>query len=509
MSTSSRIIKNTSFLYLKMGITMFVSLLTTRLLLNSLGVSDFGIYNIVGGAISMLGFLNVAMASATQRFLSYSEGANDKDKETVIFNASVILHFIIAIIISVMLIVACPFLFDGVLNIQPNRIEAAKIIYYSLIISTAFTMMTVPYDAVMNAHENMLYYSIIGVVESLLKLIVTIIVVYTLMDKLIVYGILMSIIPFVTLTVMRIYCKRNYKECNFSFSLYFRKDIMKEMTSFAGWNFLSSFSSIVGNYGNGIVLNHFFGTVLNTALGVANQLSGQLSAFSQNMMKAINPVIVKSEGAGSTENMLTYSYAACRYSYLLILFFAVPFAFEAPYILKIWLKNVPEWGILFFRFQVLRNLLEQLTGSLGTAIGAKGKIKGRSISSILCNLIQLPILYIIFKRGGTPAWYFIVILITMVFLSAMFNVYFCKKTCGMKLISYYRNVLVSCLSTTIIMMISCYIVLLFFKDGLLQTVFCFILTSLAFILSYRFFASKEELVVINTTMIKIKNRLLK
>lgn len=509
MLTSSRIIKNTSFLYLKMGITMFVSLLTTRLLLNSLGVSDFGIYNIVGGAISMLGFLNVAMASATQRFLSYSEGANDKDKETVIFNASVILHFIIAIIISVMLIVACPFLFDGVLNIQPNRIEAAKIIYYSLIISTAFTMMTVPYDAVMNAHENMLYYSIIGVVESLLKLIVTIIVVYTLMDKLIVYGILMSIIPFVTLTVMRIYCKRNYNECHFNYSLYFRKDIMKEMTSFAGWNFLSSFSSIVGNYGNGIVLNHFFGTVLNAALGVANQLSGQLCAFSQNMMKAINPVIVKSEGAGCTEDMMTYSYAACRYSYLLILFFAVPFALEAPYILKIWLKNVPEWGILFFRFQLLRNLLEQLTGSLGTAIGAKGKIRGKSISSILCNLIQLPILYAIFKQGGTPAWYFIIILITMVLLSAMFNVYFCKKICGMKLITYFRNVLVSCLSITIVMISLSSIVLLLFKDGLLRTLLCFVITSLAFIVSYRFFASKEELVAINAMRIKIKNRLYK
>ena len=172
MSTANRVIKNTGFLYAKMGITMFISLYTTRLILNSLGASDFGIFNIVGGAISMLGFLNAAIASATQRFMSYSEGEGNREKQKSIFNVSFILHLGISIIVGISLLIAGYFFFNGILNIPQNRILAAKVVYGSLIISTMFTVMTVPYDAAMNAHENMKYYAVIGVFEAILKLAV-------------------------------------------------------------------------------------------------------------------------------------------------------------------------------------------------------------------------------------------------------------------------------------------------------------------------------------------------
>ena len=168
--TANRVIKNTGYLYMKMAITMFVSLYTTRLILNSLGASDFGIYNIVGGAIAMLGFLNVAMASATQRFMSYSEGEGNKKKQKYIFNISCVLHFVISIIIAIVLLVAGCFFFHGILKIPENRISAAQVVYCSLIVSTVFTVMNVPYDAVMNAHENMRYYAIVGVINTLLIL---------------------------------------------------------------------------------------------------------------------------------------------------------------------------------------------------------------------------------------------------------------------------------------------------------------------------------------------------
>ena len=165
MSTVNRVIKNTGFLYAKMCITMFISLYTTRLILNSLGASDFGIFNIIGGAIAMLGFLNAAMASATQRFMSYSEGEGDKEKQKSIFNVSFILHLIISFIVGIALLIAGYFFFNGILNIPSDRIFAAKVVYGSLIISTMFTVMTVPYDAAMNAHENMRYYAIVGILN--------------------------------------------------------------------------------------------------------------------------------------------------------------------------------------------------------------------------------------------------------------------------------------------------------------------------------------------------------
>lgn len=383
MSTVNRVIKNTGYLYAKMGVTMFISLYTTRLILNSLGASDFGIFNIVGGAIAMLGFLNMAMASATQRFMSYAEGVGQKEKQKNIFNVSVILHFLIALFVGIMLLVTGYFFFRGILNIPVGRVDAAKVVYSSLIISTMLTVMTVPYDAVMNAHENMKYYAIVGIVESLLKLGGAFIVVYTFFDRLVVYGILMACIPLITMIIMRVYCHKHYEECLFDPRRYWDKAVMKKMTKYAGWSLLSSSSAIINGYGSGIVLNHFFGTVLNAAYGVCGQLNGQLLAFSNNMLKALNPSIVKAEGCGLRDKMFASAFTGCKISFILYSLLAIPFSFEAPYILHLWLKNVPPYTVLFCRLSCLIITIEQCYLPLNTALGAIGNIKQIS----LCNTI--------------------------------------------------------------------------------------------------------------------------
>lgn len=338
-SVANRVIKNTGFLYAKMGITMFISLYTTRLILNSLGASDFGIFNIVGGAIAMLGFLNAAMASATQRFMSYSEGEGDKEKQKSIFNVSFILHLGISFVVGIALLIAGYFFFNGILNIPPDRVFAAKIVYGSLIVSTMFTVMTVPYDAAMNAHENMKYYAIVGIFESLLKLAVAFACVYTSSDKLIVYGSLMACVPLITLSIMRIYCHRHYEECIIAPRKYWQKDLMKKMTSFAGWNFFSSSVTMISGYGQGIILNNFFGTVLNAAQGIALQINGQLQVLSSNMLKAVNPILGKSVGAHNTELLIKSTILGAKYAAALYSLVAIPLFIKAPYILEIWLKN--------------------------------------------------------------------------------------------------------------------------------------------------------------------------
>lgn len=299
--TANRVLKNSGYLYARMGITIFISLYTTRIILNSLGASDFGIFNIVGGSIGMLGFLNAAMAESTQRFMSYSEGKGDKEKQKYIFNVSFVLHFILAIIVGLTLLIAGYFFFNGIFNIPANRELAAKIVYCSLIISTIFTIMTVPYNAVMNAHENMKYYAAMGLVESPLKLLVAIICMYSTGNKLIVYGILMACIPLIMLSIMRIYCHKYYEECVISPYTYWDKKLMKEMTSFAGWSLTSSIASILTMHGVSIVLNSFWGVLANAAQGIANQLSGQIMVFSRTMLAALNPIIVKNEGANNRE----------------------------------------------------------------------------------------------------------------------------------------------------------------------------------------------------------------
>ena len=504
-STANRVIKNTGFLYAKMGITMFISLYTTRLILNSLGASDFGIYNIVGGAIAMLGFLNAAMASATQRFMSYSEGEGNKEKQKSIFNVSIVLHLGISFVVGIALLIAGYFFFNGILNIPADRIFAAKVVYGSLIVSTMFTVMTVPYDAAMNAHENMKYYAIVGIFESFLKLGVAFACVYTTFDKLIVYGSLMACIPLITLTIMRVYCHKHYEECVIAPRRYWNKGLMKEMTSFAGWNFLSSMISIGTMQGVSVVLNSFFGVIANAAHGVANQLSGQIMVFSNTMLKALNPVIVKNEGANDRTRMIDFTLSGCKFSFLMMCFFTIPFCIEMPFILKLWLKNPPEYAILFCRLVLFRLSLTQLTVTFGTAIGATGKIKCNTISTSIIMISIIP-LSILFYKLGAPVYTIYLLLIAMVIVLFVNNLYFGKKLCGLQISQYIKQVLVPCFIISFTTFILGIIPTFIYDESFLRLI-CVVTVSTISFFSLLYFVGMSQRE--KAAIISIKNKILK
>ncbi|WBL25998.1 MATE family efflux transporter [Zunongwangia sp. HGR-M22] len=487
MSIANRVIKNTGFLYAKMGITMFISLYTTRLILNALGVTDFGIFNVVGGAIAMLGFLHAAMAGATQRFMSFYEGKGDINMQKRIFNISFVLHFCIALFVGILLLCAGYFFFREFLTIPEERIYAAKVVFGCLIISTMFTVMSVPYEAILNSHENMLYYSIVGVIESVLKLTVAIYVVYTEADKLIVYGVLMAIIPIIILTVMRIYCHKKYEECTISIKRYWDYVFMKEMTSFAGFNLLGASSSMITQYGFGVVLNSFFGPVLNAAQGVANQISGQLMVFSNNMMKAVNPVISKSEGEGNRALMLDTSLISCKFSYLLLAFFAIPFIIETEFILKVWLKNIPEWAVLFVRLQLLKSLVEQLTFMISRTVVAQGNIKTYTIVKSIINILPIIITYILFNYGSPPYVLYIVWIFFWGILGGYANIFFSRKLCDLKYSSYFFKVFWPVSVISLLMIVSGFSINILLDRGVLRLLLVGLLTTVTFLLVYYFF----------------------
>lgn len=510
MSISNRVIKNTGFLYAKMGITMFISLYTTRLVLNALGASDFGVFNVVGGAIAMLGFLHAAMSVATQRFMSFYEGKGEKHKQKQIFNVSLVLHFFIAIALGFILLIAGYFFFNGVLNIAPDRVYAAKVVYGSLIISTIFTVMSVPYEAVLNAHENMLYYSIVGVLESFLKLGVAFAVVYYMGDKLEIYGVLMACIPLIVLTIMRVYCHKKYAECVIAPKKYWNPILMKEMRSFAGWNLFSTASGMISQYGMGIVLNMFFGTVLNAAQGIANQLSGQLMAFSNTMMKALNPVIAKSEGGGNRELMLKATLLGSKFSFMLLAFFVVPFMIEAPYILNLWLKEIPDWAIVFTILQLIRSLVEQLTIMLPRAISAQGDIKKFTMVKSVLNILPVILTYICFRYNLPPYYLYIVWIVVSSALGGGISLYFTNKKCNLNYNDYFKKVLWPCLGLLFIMTVSGILVHSISAPSFLKLVMVFSATTLSFLLSvYLIFLTFEEKILIDRLIINIKNKFYK
>ena len=492
MSVANRVIKNTIWLYLKVGVQLFTTLWATRIILNTLGALDFGIFNIVGGAIAMLGFLNTSMAVATQRFMSYSEGEGNVERQKEIFNVSILMHLSIAVIIILVLAILGFVFFNGILSIPIGRENAAYYVYASLIVSTVFTIISVPYDAVINAHENMRFYSIVGILQAVLKLLVAFACLYVTYDKLITYGILMACIPGVTLVIMLSYCHKKYDECIINIRRYFKKDVFKEMTTFAGWNFLGISSSMIGNYSQNIILNHFFGVLVNAAMGIVVQLCGQLMVLTNNMMKAVNPVITKLAGSKNEEEMLHWSFTSCRFSYLLLAWIAIPFCFESNFILNIWLKNVPDWTVIFIQLQLVRTLLEQLSLGLNTALNAQNRIKTRNIQSSYLYFIALVVICLLFWAGYPPYMLFIS-MIVLVVVQTLMKLELCHRYLDMDYSSYFKEVLYPSVLLTISMVPSGILSSSLMEESLLRTIITFLsMWGVMLVMCFFFFLKKEE-----------------
>lgn len=492
MSTTSRVIKNTSFLYVKMGVNIFVQIYTLRLLLASLGASDYGLFTIIGGAIAMLGFLNSTMAYATQRFMSYAEGEGNLEEKKKIFNISLVLHVFIAILTCILLVVVSVPLFNGILNIQPDRVYAAKIVYCCLIFSTMLTIVNAPYDAVMNAHENMLYYSIIGIFESLIRLSIAFYIVYTLYDKLIVYGALMAMVPLITLTIMKVYCHRHYEECVIAPRRYWDSALVRRIATFSGWNFLTAVSSLFTFQGMGLVLNHFYGTILNAAHGIAQQMNSQLLQFSANMMKALTPVIVKNAGAGKYDVMNIATLAGCKFTTYNMLLFAIPLIIEMPYVLQILFVEVPDWTVLFCRLQIIVGVITQMAESAASAIYAQGNIKWYAIYKSIMNVLPLIIAYISFALGGAPYWLYVPLLVVWGIGGDVVIVRYAQKLCGIPVMVFIKSVLARVMGVSIVMLLMGCSVLFLLDESLLRLILCSILTTLGLLLSLLSFGMSNE-----------------
>ena len=483
-SSVNRIVKNTSYLYFKMVVTMFISLWTTRLILNSLGASDFGIFAVVGGAISMLGFINNSMAGATQRFMNYVEGQGNTERKKEIFNISILIHLGISVVVLLVLAICGFVFFHGVLSISPDRLHAAHVVYGSMVVSTILTVINAPYDAVLNSHENMRYYAIIGIFESILKLLVAFACVYSAYDKLIVYGVLMACIPAVTLTIMKVYCHKRYDECVISFSRYYNKATLKEMLGFAGWNFWGTMSSMVGNYGQGLVVNHFFGALLNASIGIANQLNGQLLAFSNNMLKAVSPVITKTEGGGEREKMMQIATISSKYSFAIFAVFSIPAIIEMPYILKVWLKNVPQWAVLFAQLQLVRTLMEQVTITYSTAIAAEGHISSYKTIVSIVNIVPILCMSLLFYMGFSPVYMYVVNISIFGIVFSIINIYYCKKNCGLQYSSFLNVLLMPILSSFLLAYVVTLIPTFFIKEGWLRLLLTLAIGFISYLVSF-------------------------
>lgn len=491
MSVANRVVRNTGFLYAKMGVTMVMSLYTTRLVLSGLGSSDFGLFNIVGGAIAMLSFLNGAMSVASQRFMSIAEGEGNIEKQKKIFNISIVLHTVIGFCVVLLLLIAAFFFFDGILKINQERVNAARVVYGCLIVSTFFTIITVPYDAILNARENMLYYSLIGVLESILKLVVAIIVFYSNGDRLVLYGILMALIPVFSMIVMRIYCHINYEECTIKPIIYWDKSIFIQMANFAGWSFLGSMSSVLSASGIGLIMNIFHGTVANASQGIANQVSGQLGSLGSNIKKALNPIIVKSVGANNHELMVKSTILGTKIILFVVTTMFLIFMIEMPFILKVWLDNPPKDAQIFCWLLLLTNFINDLILFLPQAIGAVGKIKRFQISNSIMLFLPLFVTYIAYTLGAPP--YFIYFSTSIIGVLQNFIVmYYAEIICNIPFKTYFVNVILRCTCSFLLSLVLGYLLTYLIHESLLRFFITFIFTVISYTAIYFYIGLNDE-----------------
>ena len=480
MEAAKRVAKNTGILYARLAITVFISLYSTRLILAALGVDDFGLFGLVGGVISMLGFLNNAMATATQRFVSIAQGTGDFDKVRQIFNMSSLLHWGVSVLVFFLLEGAGYIFFHGFLNIAPNRVEEAYMVYQFMVASTLMTIISVPYDAVIVSHENMKVEAILSVFEAILKLGIAFYVTYTSFDHLVAYGFLMAILSMLMLIFRRIYCHIVYPECNLKIILYFNKTLLKDIAQFAGLSFLACFSSMISVYGQTVILNLFFGTRVISAQNIATQISGQLRVFSFTLSKAINPVITKYEGAGERLKMIKVLIFGSKIGFLLQAILYIPFIIEMPTIMHYWIKNVPNFAIIFCRMLLINNLIGAFAGNLKDAISAVGKIRNYQIFSSILYISTISLSYLFFKLGFPPHYVYVSMFIFTI-LHVINNLFFASKIFQLSLKDYWKNFVLKFFIVCLITISISICPLLLFTNELIILASVFMLAGIVFL----------------------------
>lgn len=383
-----------------MILTMLVSLYTSRVILNTLGVEDYGIYNVVGGVVTMFAFFNSAMSSATQRFLSYEIGKGDFVQLRKTFNATQIIHIGIALLIFIFAETVGLWFLKTYLVIPTERMDAAIWVYHFSVLSFMVTVLQVPYNATIIAHERMNIYAYVSILEVSLKLLIVFMLTWISSDKLKLYAILHFTVVCVIAAIYRTYTRRNFDES--TFQIVKDKKLYKTLISYSGWNLFGNIAAVAKGQGVNILLNIFFGPVVNAARGIAMQVQGAVNMLVSNFQMAVNPQIIKSYASDEKKYMTLLIIRSSKFSFYLLFLLSLPIILEVDQILKLWLKTVPDYASIFTILILVIILIDCVSGPLMTAIQATGKIKiYQAVVGTLLILI-LPISYFLLKKGHSP-----------------------------------------------------------------------------------------------------------
>lgn len=400
LSSNKRLAKNTMLLYVRMFFLMIVTFYTSRVVLNALGVEDFGIYNAVAGFVAMFNLISASITVAITRFITFELGKTKSQELDRVFSSSVNVQLIIIVIVVAIAETLGLWFLNSKMVIPHDRLVATNYVYQTTILVLAVNLFNIPYNAAIIAHEKMSAFAYISIIDAVFRLFTAFAISYTTSDKLVVYGILTVIVSILLRSIYTIYCKRNFPECTYHFII--DRAILKKMFSYAGWTYIGTSGALLRDQGGIILINLFFGPVINAARGISVQVQSAVNNFAQNFMTAINPQITKSYAAGDIDHMKYLISKGTRFGYYLVLLLSLPILFNTEYILQIWLKTVPAQTVIFVRFSIIFVLSESISNSLITAASASGKIRNYQLLVGGIQFANFPITWILFKLGYPP-----------------------------------------------------------------------------------------------------------
>ena len=464
-SANKRIAKNTLVLYVRMLFTMGISLFTSRVILQTLGVEDYGISSVVGGVISMFTFINAAMVSSTQRYLNFELVRGDANQLRSVFSTSLQIHALIALAIIVLSETVGLWFLNEKLVIPEARMTAAMWVYQCSILSCAVSIMSTPYNAVIVAHEKMSAFAYISILDVSLKLLVVYLLVVLPFDKLIILAILNLLVQLFIRYIYTLYCHRHFPESYFQFR--FNKTLFKEMFGFAGWSFWGNLAAILYTQGLNMMLNIFFGPIVNAARGIAVQVQSAVQQFVGGFQTALNPQITKNYASNNLPQMHSLMFRSARFSFLLLFFLSLPVLMETNFILTLWLKTVPDDAVIFTQIMICISLIYTTANPCIIANQATGKVKiyQMVVGGIL--LLILPISYVVLKLGA-PAYSVFIVHFCIESVAQFSRMYMLRNLIHLPLWQYMKNIYIPIVSTVVIAVILPLVVRMQVAEGWLR-----------------------------------------
>ncbi len=486
---------------LMMGVTLY----TSRVVLSALGVEDFGVYNVVGGMVSMFTMISGSLSSAISRFITYEMGKGNKERLKLIFSTSIVIQLILSAIIIVLIETVGVWFLNNKMDIPQESMQAARWVLQFSMLALVVNLLSIPYNALIIANEKMSAFAYVSILEAFGKLAIAYLIMISPMHRLVFYALLMFVLSLIVRLVYGFYCKAKFDEAkNIKFT--FDKPLFKEMFGFAGWNFIGSSSALLRDQGGNVLLNLFYGPAVNAANAVATQVKHAIVQFSSNFMVALNPQITKSYASGDRDYMMKLLFQGSRISFYMLLLLSLPVLLNTEYILSLWLKTVPNHTVLFVQLALVFGMMESISSPLITAMLATGKIRNYQIVVGGFQMLNLPISYILLRIGMLPE----IVLIVAIFISVcclLSRLYMLRGLIGLSATLFLKKVVFNVVVVSVLTVI----IPFFIAKNVHSTFLWFVIISLisficTLVVIYFIGCNKEERGFVNQKILKILKR---